>query len=86
MLGLEIFEYPAALVKKSVTGSGAADKAQVQRMVRAILGRSLPANLEFQREDVSDALAIAICHLQHRHQQQILRPRAAKKAGPVPRV
>ena len=86
ILGLEIFEYPATVVKQTVTGSGRAEKQQVQRMVRAILGRSLPAALEFEREDVSDALAVAICHLQHRHQRKILQPRTAKKAGPSPRL
>ena len=88
MLSLEIFEYPASTVKQTVTGSGRAEKAQVQLMVRAILGRTLPA-AAFEREDVSDALAIAICHLQHRHQKKILEPnkpapRAAKKLGPRP--
>ncbi|MGZ3650947.1 MAG: crossover junction endodeoxyribonuclease RuvC [Bdellovibrionota bacterium] len=81
-LGLEIFEYPASLVKQTVTGSGRAEKAQVQTMVRAILGRTLPAAMEFEREDISDALAIAICHLQHRRQRQILHPKTAKKLGP----
>jgi crossover junction endodeoxyribonuclease RuvC len=89
MLDLEIFEYPATTVKQTVTGSGRAEKNQVQSMVRAILGRSLPAALVFEREDVSDALAVAICHLQHRHQKQILAPkkplpRTAKKLGPRP--
>jgi crossover junction endodeoxyribonuclease RuvC len=89
MRGLEIFEYPATTVKQTVTGSGRAEKTQVQSMVRAILGRSIPAALVFEREDVSDALAVAICHLQHRHQRQVLAPpnpapRAAKKLGPRP--
>jgi crossover junction endodeoxyribonuclease RuvC len=84
--GLEIHEYPASMVKQTVTGSGGAEKGQVQRMVRAILGRSLPADAAFEREDVSDALAVAICHLQHRHKTKILQPRTAKKAGPALRV
>ncbi|HEY5515588.1 MAG TPA: crossover junction endodeoxyribonuclease RuvC [Pengzhenrongella sp.] len=46
-------------VKAAVTGSGRADKAQVQRMVARILG--LP---EVPRPaDAADALALAICHL-----------------------
>jgi crossover junction endodeoxyribonuclease RuvC len=81
-LGIEIHEYPAKSVKQTVTGSGGADKIQVQRMVRAILGRSLPANILFEREDVSDALAIAVCHLQHRHKRQILQASSAKMLGP----
>ena len=84
--GLEIFEYPPTQVKQAVTGSGMAEKDQVQRMVQVILGRSLPAGLVFEREDVSDALAVAICHLQNRRQRQILNPCAAKKAGPAASV
>lgn len=88
MLSLEIFEYPASTVKQTVTGSGRAEKSQVQSMVRAILGRTLPSAV-FEREDVSDALAVAICHLQHRHRLQVLAPknpppRTAKKLGPRP--
>jgi crossover junction endodeoxyribonuclease RuvC len=84
VIGLEIFEYPASTVKQTVTGAGAADKAQVQRMVRAILGRTLPAAETFEREDVSDALAVAICHLQHRHRQQC--PAPTKKLPSSPRL
>lgn len=46
-------------VKAAVTGSGRADKAQVQTMVRKILGIADP----IRPVDVSDALALAICHL-----------------------
>ena len=84
--GLEIFEYPPTQVKQAVTGSGMAEKDQGQRMVQVILGRSLPAGLVFEREDVSDALAVAIFHLQNRRQRQILNPCAAKKAGPAASV
>lgn len=54
---LEVAEYSARQVKQAVVGSGAADKSQVQHMVKAILGISdtLP-------EDAADALAVAICH------------------------
>lgn len=78
-LGLEIFEYSASIVKQTVSGSGRAEKEQVQRMVKAILGRSLPSNIVFEREDVSDALAVAICHLQHRHKAKLLTPAARQK-------
>ena len=56
--GISVVEYTPSQVKLAVTGSGRADKGQIQRMVRAILG--LP---EVAAEDASDALAIAICHL-----------------------
>ena len=52
-----IAEYAPAQIKLALTGSGRADKGQMQRMVRAIL--SLP---EIACEDASDALAAAICH------------------------
>jgi crossover junction endodeoxyribonuclease RuvC len=44
-------------VKQAVVGNGAADKAQVQHMVKALL--SISDNIA---EDASDALAVAICH------------------------
>ena len=54
---LPVFEYAARQVKQTVTGTGAADKAQVQHMVRTLL--KLPAN---PQADAADALAIAITH------------------------
>lgn len=53
----DLFEYSARQVKLAVVGTGAADKAQVQHMVRVIL--SLQIKL---REDAADALAVAVCH------------------------
>ena len=50
-------EYSARSVKSSVTGSGSAEKQQVQHMVRAIL--SFTGELT---EDAADGLAIAVCH------------------------
>ena len=56
--GVECVEYAPARVKQAVCGYGRADKAQVQRMVKAILGlRDLP-----KPNHASDALAVAICH------------------------
>jgi len=55
--GLDVASYPPASVKKAVSGSGRADKAQVARMVQALIGlKSLP------RADATDALAVAITH------------------------
>ncbi len=54
--GLELFEFSPRKIKKAVTGSGAATKEEVSRMVKAIL--SLDAELPF---DASDALAAALC-------------------------
>ena len=55
--GLEVAEYSARQVKQSVVGTGAADKEQVQHMVRQLL--KLPGN---PQADAADALAIAITH------------------------
>lgn len=57
-MGLDVREYSATEVKKSVTGYGRAEKSQVQEMVRRVLG--LDHGLS---PDGADALAIAICHM-----------------------
>jgi crossover junction endodeoxyribonuclease RuvC len=58
LAGVDCAEYPPAMVKQAVCGYGRAEKAQVQRMVRAILGLSeLPKSTH-----EADALAVAICH------------------------
>ncbi|MBA3621131.1 MAG: crossover junction endodeoxyribonuclease RuvC [Euzebyales bacterium] len=58
---LPVVEYTPTQVKLAVTGSGAADKAQVGFMVRSLLGLT-----ESPRPpDAADALALALCHLQH---------------------
>ena len=56
--GLDCAEYAPAVVKQSVCGYGRADKAQVGRMVKAILGLREPP----RTDHASDALAVAICH------------------------
>ena len=61
LAGIEIEEYAANLVKKTVVGNGHADKAQVAIMVRLLLPASDAASA-----DAADALAVAICHAQHR--------------------
>lgn len=54
---LPVAEYSARKVKQAVVGNGAADKGQVQHMVKALL--SISDNIA---EDAADALAVAICH------------------------
>ena len=56
--GLAIGEYAPALVKRTVAGRGAADKAQLGRLVGAMLGLE-----EKLGADATDALAVAITHL-----------------------
>lgn len=54
---LPVDEYSARQVKQAVVGAGAAEKGQVQHMVKALLGLS-----DTIAEDAADALAVAICH------------------------
>jgi crossover junction endodeoxyribonuclease RuvC len=56
--GVECAEYPPARVKQTVCGYGRAEKEQVQRMVKAILG----LQAEPSPTHAADALAVAICH------------------------
>jgi len=55
---LPVFEYPPARVKRSVGAGGAASKEAVARMVCSLL--KLEA---IEQVDASDALAVALCHL-----------------------
>jgi crossover junction endodeoxyribonuclease RuvC len=56
--GIECAEYAPSRVKQTVCGYGRAEKAQVQRMVAAILGLKHPPT----PHHAADALAVAICH------------------------
>ena len=56
--GLEVAQHTPSEAKAAVTGSGTADKAQVQAMVTRILGLDAPP----RPADAADALAQAICH------------------------
>ncbi len=58
---LPVAEYAANLIKKTVVGVGHAEKTQVAMMVRMLLPGSDAAS-----PDAADALAVAICHAQHR--------------------
>ena len=56
---IPLFHYKPSQVKQAVTGYGAADKRQIQEMMRMLLGLDdIP-----RPDDAADALAIAICHL-----------------------
>ena len=56
--GARVHEYSPAQIKLSLTGYGGATKAQMMKMVQAVLGtRELPRS-----DDAIDALALAICH------------------------
>jgi crossover junction endodeoxyribonuclease RuvC len=60
-MGLVVGEYAANLVKKSIVGTGHAEKTQIQLMVKTLLPTA-----DFKGADAADALAIAICHAHHR--------------------
>lgn len=58
VMGMEIFEFSAKKIKKSVTGNGNASKEQVAQMISRIL--NFP--IESKYLDASDALATAYCY------------------------
>lgn len=56
--GVATYEYTPLQVKQAVVGYGRADKIQVQKMVKSILNvETLP-----KLDDITDSMAIAICH------------------------
>ena len=59
--GLPVAEYAATVVKKSVVGTGAADKTQVAFMIARLLPKAGPTTA-----DAADALAVAIAHAHSR--------------------
>ncbi|HFB2048491.1 MAG: crossover junction endodeoxyribonuclease RuvC [Hyphomicrobiaceae bacterium] len=61
LYGLVVAEYSPNLIKKTVVGTGHAEKGQIQNMVRLLLPKA-----SFVNSDESDALAIAICHAHQR--------------------
>lgn len=61
--GLAVVEYTPSQVKQAIAGYGKADKPQMQEMVRLLLGLAHKPH----PDDAADALAVALCHAQHRH-------------------
>ncbi len=70
--GLPVFQYQPAEVKQFVTSFGGSQKAQVQEMVRLLLGLDEAP----QPADAADALAVALCHCARRRQSELLRQAA----------
>lgn len=58
--GLPVFEYAPSEVKLAFTGNGRADKDQMLRTARLLLG------VTPELSDEADALALAVCHLARR--------------------
>lgn len=57
LAGLAVAQYLPMIVKKSVVGTGHADKTQVAMMVQRLL-----PGVQMANADAADALAVAICH------------------------
>ena len=74
--GLAIAEYTPNLVKKSVVGAGHAEKHQIQAMIGFLLPKA-----RFESADEADALAIAICHANHRSSPAARAARALREAA-----
>lgn len=55
---LPIFEYEPRRMKRAICGNGLAEKEQIQRMIRTLLGLD-----ELPQNDAADALGLAICHV-----------------------
>lgn len=55
--GLPVYEYEPRRMKKAICGNGLAEKEQIQRMVKTLLGLPEPP-----QNDAADALGLAICH------------------------
>lgn len=55
--GMPVSEYATRLVKKAIVGTGGAEKAQVQAMLKVLL-----PGVKLAGADAADALAVAICH------------------------
>ena len=61
VVDLPVHEYAPRQIKQAIVGYGGAEKAQIQHMVKQMLGiQGVMAN------DAADALAIAMCHANHR--------------------
>jgi crossover junction endodeoxyribonuclease RuvC len=68
--GLSVGEYTPLEVKQAVVGYGKAEKYQMQRMVTILLGLpEVPSP-----DDVADALAIAICHINSQRFKELTSP------------
>ncbi len=65
--GLSVAEYAPNHVKKTVVGSGHAEKQQIRMMIKVLLPKAV-----VKTDDAADALAIAICHAQNRNVKRLV--------------
>ena len=76
--GLPLAEYAPARVKRTVTGHGRAEKAQVAQIMRVLLGLAEPPP-----SDAADALALAVTHLQNSLLPAPATALSARRVGPA---
>ncbi len=56
---IPVFEYTPLQIKQAITGSGRADKKQIQEMIKRLLDlKEIP-----RPDDAADGLSIALCHI-----------------------
>lgn len=70
--GLSVAEYAPNSIKKTVTGTGHADKGQIRAMIRYLLPKAAP-----ETADAADALAVAITHAHYRRARALAAQYAA---------
>jgi crossover junction endodeoxyribonuclease RuvC len=73
--GMPVAEYPPARVKRTVTGHGRAEKAQVAQIMRVLLSLAAPP-----ASDAADALALAVTHLQNTLATQVKIPKPPRQS------
>ncbi len=82
LAGLPVAEYAANLVKKTIVGTGHAEKHQINAMLKVLLPKS-----HVTSPDAADALAVAITHAHHRRpprlQAAVARAVVGTKARPA---
>lgn len=67
LLNIPLFEYAPGSIKKQVSGNGRADKNEMQKAVRDLLGPGIrkKKGKKTHFDNEADALAVALCHLKY---------------------
>lgn len=66
-LDRKLVEYSTRAIKKAVVGYGAAEKQQIQHMIKLLLNLT-----DVPQVDAADALAVAVCHAQSAYIAEVL--------------
>lgn len=61
----EVYEYAPGTIKKTISGNGRADKREIQKHLRKILGNKVRSRPKKRThfDNAADALAVAVCHV-----------------------